>query len=491
MVLFFSVIVIMVAGARAQDAPFPVDADVSGLKLGEYLFRTDSTSSGQTIDYGIIVVPESRDKPYSRVIRLPFVRYRAVLENSHPPVFLLTGGPGVSNLWVDLPPVFYTHNDLVKIGYRGVDGDIKLKCPEIGKALTMETPLSPDGIQQVKAAMRMCFDRHIAVGVDVHAYNMIEVVDDLDAVRQALGYPTVSLFSTSYGTQPAYLYCVRYPDHAYRSLMVGASSREREFVYDPAMIARQLDDYNAIWKSDSEAVARSADILETIRRVQATLPPEWNGIRIDLDKLKMVTYYLLFETGSASMVFDAYIAAEKGDPSGVALLCLGWDEDVTDPSRRYWGDFFSKIVSGRRAGWRDTPTFLHDGGGLVVSALSSFWWDCANQDGWPIRSIPEEYCRIDTVATEMLIVNGNLDFTSPPDYIRDEVMPYLENGHFAVISNMGHMDVIRLQRDAFEHMVNRFYIEGVVDTARYVPHRIDFTPEETYQGYARQLFPQK
>jgi pimeloyl-ACP methyl ester carboxylesterase len=318
---------------------------------------------------------------------------------------------------------------------------------------------------------------------------MIEVVDDLDAIRHALDYEQINLFSTSYGTQLAYLYCVRHSQHAFRSLMIGASNRARQFVYDPAMVVKQLADYNMIWKADSDASARSADIVETMRKVQATLPPEWNGIKIDRDKLRMVSYYLLYETSSAAMLSDAYVAAENGDPSGLALLCLGWDEDVTDPSRRYWGDFVAKIISSRAIRWQDSLSFRQDDRGVAVSALSSFWWDCANHGGWPIKSIPDEYCRLDTIEAEVLIVNGNLDFTSPPDYIRDEVMPHLRNAHFAVLLNMGHMDVIKLQREAFEHMVARFYFEGVIDTTKYVLNRIDFSPEETYQGYAKQLFP--
>lgn len=481
-------LLLFATGAQAQDSPFPHDTNLSGLQQGEFRLRTDSTGSGRLIDYGIIVLPENRDKPDLRLVRLPFVRFRATLGQTHPPIFLLTGGPGVSNLWVDLPEVFHTHNDLIKIGYRGVDGDVKLKCPEIGAVLTGDSLLSVEGMGRVRSAMRACYDRLRNEGVDIDDFNMIEVTDDVDAIRDALGYTNISLFSTSYGTQLAYLYCVRFPDLAFRNLMIGASSRGRQFVYDPDMVDKQIHDYNEIWKSDSESVSRSSDILETMRKVQATLPYEWNGIRIDLDKLRMVSYYLLYETGSAAMLFDAYIAAENGDPSGLALLCLGWDEDVVDPSRRYWGDFISKIVSGRAAGWRGLSNHERDDSSIAISGLSSFWWDCAD-GGWPIRAIPGEYCRVDTIETQVLIVNGNLDFTSPPDYICDEVIPYLKNGHFAVLSNMGHMDVIKLQREAFEHMVSRFYFEGVVDMSKFVFHRIDFSPEETYQGYAKQLFP--
>ena len=486
-----SILCLLSLGATPADSsPFPDLSAEPQAGIGTFRITTDSTASGQLVDYGIIILPESRTRPDSRTMQLPFVRYRATLDNTQPPVFLLTGGPGVSNLWVDLPGVSSEHGDLVKIGYRGVDGDVRLRCPEIGQAMTIAHPLSTAGRDSIRTAMRNCYSRLLQNDVDIDAFNMLEVVDDLEAIRDALGYSRINLFSTSYGTQLAYLYCARHPENAARSLMIGASSRGRQFVYDPAMIERQLAAYNATWQSDAEAVARSSDIVRTMRLVQSTLPPQWRGIPLDLDKLKMVTYYLLYETGTAAMLFDAYVAAENGDPSGLALLCLGWDDEATDSTRRYWGDFVSKIVSGRSSAWRNGNPVEIPEDAAAVCALSRLWWDCAGSDGWPIRALADEYCRLDTVNTEILMVNGSLDFSSPPDYLGDELLPCMPNGHVAVIANMGHMDVIRLQRGAFEHMVGRFYREGVVDTSQYVPHRIDFTPPETYTGYARQLFPE-
>jgi hypothetical protein len=53
---------------------------------------------------------------------------------------------------------------------------------------------------------------------------------------------------------------------------------------------------------------------------------------------------------------------------------------------------------------------------------------------------------------------------------------------------MGHTEPARLQRDAFRHMVERFFGDGEVDTSRYRPHKIDFTPEKTLGDYAVELF---
>ena len=91
---------------------------------------------------------------------------------------------------------------------------------------------------------------------------------------------------------------------------------------------------------------------------------------------------------------------------------MGWDEDVADSTRRYWGDFVSKIVSGRGAEWRGESENKLDSKAPAISALTDFWWECAKRDGWPMSSLPDEYCRLDTIETQVLIVNGNLDFTS-------------------------------------------------------------------------------
>jgi len=59
-------LLVCVSGAQAEDSPIPGDADLSGLQQGEFRFKTDSTDSGQLIDYGIIVLPENREKQNSR-----------------------------------------------------------------------------------------------------------------------------------------------------------------------------------------------------------------------------------------------------------------------------------------------------------------------------------------------------------------------------------------------------------------------------------------
>ncbi|GAP43358.1 pimeloyl-ACP methyl ester carboxylesterase [Lentimicrobium saccharophilum] len=469
----------------AQDSPFPDKSELEGKNSGDFVIKSGTIYKNKA-DFGLILVPESRSNPQSRPITIPFIRHYARNDSIEKPIFLLGGGPGKSNLWTEMPEVFYTHNDVINVGYRGVDGDIKLKCKGIGEAMTINNPLSPASLITMRKTLRGTYDSLLQESIDLNGYNMLEVVDDIEAVRNALGYEDFNLFSTSYGTQVAYIACLRYPQYIHRNLMIGASNRERLLLgWEPEMVDKMLNNYNTLWKSDSEAVLKSPDILITIKKVFQTLPIEWQNIRIDPDKLKLASFYLLYETETAAALFDAYVAAEKGDYSGLALISLGYDETVIDTSRQYWGDFINKVVSG---GLDTTKSYDSEPTGSIFGSPSrKFWWNSTSLGGWPVNQIPTEFRQLDTIKAKTLIINGELDFSSPPDYIM-ELNPYLSNGKIVIIPSMGHMEVVYNQREGFEHLVDKFYRNGIVDTSKYIPKKIDFTPAETFQDEAKRLF---
>lgn len=479
---------IVICHLQAQDSPFPDPGRLAGTKIGTVVLKPGSLYQHRA-DFGIVQVPENRNDPYSGLTPLPFIRHQARDARIAEPIFILGGGPGKSNLWREMPAVFYAHSAVVNVGYRGVDGEVKLKCPEIGTAMAKENPLSHTSLLAFRKILRQTYDRLIEEGVDLNGYTMLEVVDDIEAVRKALGYDKINLFSTSYGTQLAYLYCVRYPDAVKRNFMVGASNRGHRFdsLWEPATIDGMLLEYNSLWTEDPEACANSSDITKTILSVLGTLPLTWNDVRIDPDKVRLATFVSLYETESAAAIFDAFVAAEKGDPSGLALLVLGYDDAVQDTSRQYWGDFLCKLVSGGMDSTRDYETEMDPPWSILGSPSSKLWWTAASHGGWPIGPIPLTYQRLDTIRVRTLVLNGQLDFSSPPRNMLG-AKSYFTNADFIVLPAMGHMDVFKLQRGAIDHLAERFYLEGVVDTSRYHPHRIDFTPAETLQDEAKRLF---
>jgi len=252
--------------SASQESPFPERTLLEG-KIEGSIILTSGTLYRNAADFGIVQVPENRSNPESRMTPLPFIRHKARKENTEPPIFILGGGPGKSNLWREMPDVFYGHHEVVNVGYRGVDGEVKLKCPEIGEALAAESPLTQASLHSLRSVMRRSFERLENQGIDLNGYTMLEVVDDIEAVRRALGYEKINLFSTSYGTQVAYLYCIKYPSAVKRNLMVGASSRAYRFdlLWRPEIVDRMIGEYAALWETAVGTSARNPDIIATMR----------------------------------------------------------------------------------------------------------------------------------------------------------------------------------------------------------------------------------
>jgi len=54
-------------------------------------------------------------------------------------VFRLSGGPGLSNMRLGCPSALAAH-DVILVGYRGVDGSVRLDAPEVAVAASGTTP---------------------------------------------------------------------------------------------------------------------------------------------------------------------------------------------------------------------------------------------------------------------------------------------------------------------------------------------------------------
>src|SRR5437763_16014029 len=115
----------------------PSGAHAGQLKLHSCHYATESGS--YAADCGTLVVPESRHKAHSRLIALPVTRIRA--RSAHPgaPIFRLEGGPGLTNMDFAKASRFADDHDVVLVGYRGVDGSVRLDCPEVESALKHST----------------------------------------------------------------------------------------------------------------------------------------------------------------------------------------------------------------------------------------------------------------------------------------------------------------------------------------------------------------
>jgi pimeloyl-ACP methyl ester carboxylesterase len=425
-------------------------------------------------DSGSIAVPENRNNPSSRTIHLPVVRVRATGDHPIEPIFWFGGGPGMSNMGTFRYDYFMLNHDQVMVGYRGVDGSVSLGCPEVVHALKeADDFLADETLRKVGNAYGECLTRLKKEGVDVDGYTTLEVVEDVDAVRRALGYENINILSESYGTRLAYLYAVKYPDRVHRMVMIGANP-PGGFAWDPRQADELLRHYARLWSQDPEASERCPDLIAAIRNVNQNMPNHWLFFSIHPGNVKVAANAFLFERETAAKIFDAYCAAANGDASGLWLISLA--SQYIFPEMLNWGENASKAVSADYDSTRNYSSEMVPPDAIMGTPLGRFLWGPAEQRQWSIRLIPEEYRQLHHSDVQTLILSGSLDFSTPAANAARDIIPYFNNSQQITLAEMGHVqDLWRLQPRTTHRILTSFFETGVADTSlcKYEPMNFD------------------
>src|SRR5918994_3079378 len=129
-----AVLVIGLVYLRLVPGPDPVVVP-DGASAGDLILEPceyAGEDGSYAADCGTLVVPETRADPESRLIALPVTRIRATSDDPKEPVFFLTGGPGQSNMgWFQFANRYVGGRGFVLFGYPGLDGSVRLDCPEV------------------------------------------------------------------------------------------------------------------------------------------------------------------------------------------------------------------------------------------------------------------------------------------------------------------------------------------------------------------------
>lgn len=169
------------------------DGNTEGL-CGKYeVYENRQSQSGRKIALNIMVLPAISDKP------------------APDPFFALAGGPGQSA--VEAYPLvgFITkvrqNHDVVLVDQRGTGASNPLHC-ELRSATD---PQSIFGEYVPMDKVRNC-RAELEKKADLTQYTTPIFADDLDEVRQALGYGKIDIFGGSYGTRSALVYLRQHGD---------------------------------------------------------------------------------------------------------------------------------------------------------------------------------------------------------------------------------------------------------------------------------------
>jgi len=469
--LFFMIAITFLftgCGGKKYDYPDPVEPSAENAFVSEKgTFKTGSAE--YAADFGTITLPENRNASGSRLIHLPVIRIHALSTTPREPIFYLAGGPGQSNMNCTPFDTLLKEHDFVMVGYRGVDGSVKLDCPEVVETLKEDdNPLTEGSLRKLARSWEAVARRFAREGIDWNGYTIPQTIEDMEDVRRILKYQRINLQSESYGTRVAYLYGLMYPESIHRSIMIGVNP-PGHCMWDPQTVDEQLKIYAQLWSKDSVMSARCPDLIGTIKKVFQTMPEKYLLFSINPGKVKITAFCMLFHRNTSALVFDAFVQAEEGDYSGIALLSLAYDYML--PSMMTWGELASKAVSADL----DTSkirSFMEYPDSLIGSPLNTIFWGPLLYAQIPLQPIPKELRILRSSDVETLLLSGSLDFSDPPQYATQELLPYLRNGKQIILSEYGHVgDLLYLRKGSSGRILASYFNTGIPDTSgvAYIP----------------------
>lgn len=227
------------------------------IEPSDCIFAADSTHKTHC---GYLVVPENRQKPHGRMIKLPFIHVESTNRfKRSDPVLYTSGGPGVSSLH----PVtsigrrsLLRDRDYIAFEQRGTHFALPcLECEGLGEAVQRAYLTHRPVEEAVLEAVRKCRKKLIDEGVDLSCYNTDESAADIEDLRRLLQIDSLNLMGISYSGGLLMVVLQKYSQHI-RSLIL--DSPLPEFVN---IDEQELANFNEVLTT----VLDSADSHLTVR----------------------------------------------------------------------------------------------------------------------------------------------------------------------------------------------------------------------------------
>lgn len=496
-VLMLCVIVPAVGAQHIVPVKTAAGASEGLINLSSCTYYNEYEDTTYAADCGTIVVHENRHNPASRLITLPIIRVRATGSNPTEPLFWLQGGPGGSNYVDSETDGLLEKHDLVMVGYRGVDSDIQLNCPEVAEAIDNAPGgfISEIALDAYAEGSKLCVERLTSEGVDLEGYSMHQTIEDMEEARKALGYDKIHLWSNSYGTRVALIYAWMYPESISRAALVTVNP-PGGFFWEPDVVDDKLNQYAELCARDAYCSSRTDNLIATMRSVAENMPKSWMGIPIDQNIIKMASHMGFFESietengppVNGPAIVDMWLDAAEGDASGMAIVSFMLDAMIIAKPFQSWGHFMAMGASSHEYfdPNRNYKKDLNPDNYIIGAPFSLYAWGMVQS--WP--TVPEyrDYSKVRPSDVEILLVNGTLDFSTPLRNAQDDLYPYLPNAQLVILEDIGHgSSISATQHEARKRMYTSFFDTGKADTSLYKYEAPVFDVKNSWSDLAKKV----
>lgn len=265
--------------AAAPAPAIPTAAAAGKLALAECRLEHPLRLSSIAARCGTLSVPEDPAAPEGTRIGLAVAVVPALNRRSTaPPLFLLAGGPGqaASDLYASYAGAFARTNRnhaIVLLDQRGTGRSAPLQCD-----YPQDWESSAQDIPRLIEATRACLQK---LGERVRHYTTSVAVADLEAVRATLGFSTIDLYGSSYGTRVAQLYMRRHPQTTHAAVLDGVTYPEQAIgPQTPADGERALELIIARCERSPDCTAAYPQLRAELQLLRRRFGPERNPITV-------------------------------------------------------------------------------------------------------------------------------------------------------------------------------------------------------------------
>ena len=405
------------------------------------VFENRETRTGRTIDLKIAVAPALRRNPDAD------------------PLFAFEGGPGggAATLAAERIPMlhrFQTDRDIVLIDQRGTGDSNPLDC-EPDK--TEDDDLSSADAFPAER-FRTCLQK---LNADPALYTTSVAMDDIDEVRQALGYGVINLWGGSYGTRAALVYLKRHEASVRTVVLDGVAPTDMRIpLYMPRDGQRALDRLLDDCEKDTHGCGRTYPALrasvttlwaalEQRPRVSFLHPRTGKPASIVASKrlVASIVFQSLYSPEVAALLPQLLTDASTGNFQGILALAFASDLPKGAMSE---GMFLSVVCA------EDMPRISESDIDRAASEgfLGRGMFDTRMKacDFWPKGPVADDYYTPVTSAKPVLIFSGQNDPVTPPSW-GEQVAATLSNSRHVIVPGSGH---IALPRGCVQDLVQKF-----------------------------------
>ena len=389
---------------------------------------------------------EDRAAKKGRKIGLNIVILPALGPDKAPdPIFFFGGGPGEG---ITTEAAGYAQwrearqkRDIVLVDQRGTGGSNNLDCDLYGSPMDLRKAAGevfpPD-------AVRACREKLEKVA-DLRLYTTAPGMDDIDEVRQWLGYGKINLSGGSYGTRAVQVYMKRHPESVRTALLVAVAPVNEHLPLHHAYAGqRAIDLLFAECAADAACHAAFPDPKKELKAIMDRVD---QGVTVTLtdprtkEKVEVrPTHGLVAEGirflmyGQAGNTLPLQIhQAAKGDLASIVQMAIDRRMELDDILAL--GMFFS-VTCAEDLPFIDDATAARETRGTLLGDYRIRTQKAACAE-WPRGEIPADLHELARTDVPVLLIAGERDPVTPPEFA-ERVAKQLPNHRLVLVPRGSH-----------------------------------------------------